>query len=153
MAQHRISVSGLVQAPAARVYDIIADYQNSHGHILPKPYFVSLTVERGGVGAGTVVSFQMRLMGRVQMFHATISEPEPGRRLVETTDTGAITTFLIEPHGNQQQTHITISTDTRVPDGLVGAVQGWLTTRLLRPIYVKELEQLAMYAAKSSERP
>jgi hypothetical protein len=33
-----------------------------------------------------------------------------------------------------------------VRDGLFGKVQGWLTERLLRPIYMKELEQLAAVA-------
>lgn len=144
MAQHSIRVSTLIKAPAAKIYGIIADYHNGHPQILPKPYFISLEVEKGGIGAGTVINFQMRLMGKVQGFHAIITEPEPGRVLVETTDTGAVTTFLVEPHNNGQHTSVTITTDTNIPEGLFGMAQGWLTTQLLRPIYAKELEQLAV---------
>ena len=53
MTQLRIAVSSLIQAPAQQAYAIIADYRNGHPRILPRPYFVSLTVEQGGVGAGT----------------------------------------------------------------------------------------------------
>src|SRR5436190_10058898 len=144
MAHHRVSASALIAAPATKVYALIADYRNGHPRILPKPYFVSLTVDQGGVGAGTVITFQMKLMGRVQTFHSVIAEPEPGRVLTETdTAAGAVTTFTVEPSAGGEQASVTITTDTQVPDGLAGRIQGWLTTRLLQPIYVKELAQLA----------
>jgi len=146
MARHQVGASALIEVPSAKVYSIIADYHNGHPHILPKPYFVSLTVEQGGIGAGTVISFQMKMMGELQIFHATISEPEPGRLLTETTDKGAITTFRVEPREDGQHAFVTISTETDIPDGLPGKFQGWLTTRLLRPIYIQELEQLAAFA-------
>ena len=55
----------------------------THGHpqILPKPPFVSLEVEKGGIGAGTVIRIAMRVLGRLQTFGAVITEPEPGRVL------------------------------------------------------------------------
>jgi hypothetical protein len=131
------------------VYRIIADYHDGHPHILPKPHFVSLTVEQGGLGAGTVIRFQMRLMGRLQTFRATITEPEPGRMLVETDmQTGAVTTFTVEPHDDAQHAAVTIATTMSVRNGLLGRLQGWLTTRLLHPIYIKELAQLAQVAAQ-----
>ena len=135
MAHHRVSASALIPAPPTKVYALIADYRNGHPRILPKPYFVTLRVEQGGIGAGTVITFQMKLIGRVQTFHAVIAEPEPGRILTETdTDTGAVTTFTVEPKTGGQQASVTITTDTQVPGGLAGLIQGWLTSRLLRPI-------------------
>ena len=151
MAQHRVSASALIPAPAAKVYALIADYRNGHPRILPKPYFVSLTVDQGGVGAGTVITFQMKLMGRLQTFHSIIAEPEPGHVLTETDTTlGAVTTFTVEPRASGEQAFVTITTDTEVPDGLAGRIQGWLTTQLLQPIYVKELAQLAAVTAEDS---
>ncbi len=47
MAQHTISASALVPAPAREVYAIIADYRDGHPKILPRPPFVSLEVEQG----------------------------------------------------------------------------------------------------------
>ncbi|HRJ44334.1 MAG: SRPBCC family protein [Caldilineaceae bacterium] len=151
MAINRINASAVIPAPADRVYGIIADYRDGHPHILPKPYFLSLEVVEGGVGAGTVVAFSMRLMGRVQHFRATVSEPEPGRVLVETNDSGAVTSFVVDPRpGNQCQ--VTIVTETDVRDGIAGKIAGWLTNRLLHPIYVKELAQLAAFAQVSPEK-
>lgn len=149
MAQHRITASALIPAPVQQVYAILADYHTGHPSILPKPHFVSLKVEKGGVGAGTVITFQMRLMGRLQTFRAEVTEPEPGRVLVETDlQTGAATTFTIAPRDNGHRAQVTIVTATKVRDGVVGRLEGWLATKLLRPIYVKQLEQLAAIAAK-----
>jgi hypothetical protein len=147
MARHGISASALISAPARKIYDLIADYRNGHPRILPKPYFTSLHVEEGGYGAGTVINFQMQIMGRAQSFHSRITEPEPGRILVETDkNTGAVTTFSVEPRSEGQEAFVTITTTTTVPDGFMGRIQGWLTARILRPIYEKELEQLAAVA-------
>lgn len=147
MALHHFSASAVIPAPAKHIYEIIADYHSGHPSILPKPYFVSLAVEKGGVGAGTVINFQMRLMGQLQNFHAEISEPEPGRVLVETyAGTGTVTRFIVDPRDDGQSAQVTIKTDTKVRNGVLGTVEGWLTTQLLRPIYVKELEQLANVA-------
>lgn len=147
MAKHNMSASALVSAPARKVYDLIADYRDGHPRILPKPYFVSLHVEQGGYGAGTVINFEMQLMGRKKSFHSTITEPEPGHTLVETDmNTGAVTTFRVDPRSDGQEAFVTITTTTTVPNGLLGKLQGWLTTRLLRPIYEKELAQLAAVA-------
>jgi len=50
----------------------------------PKKYFLSMEVEEGGVGSGTIVNFTMRLLGQTQALHSIITEPETGRLLVET---------------------------------------------------------------------
>ncbi len=151
MAQHRISASALIPAPAEKVYAIIADYQNGHPAILPKPPFVSLTVEKGGVGSGTEITFQMRLMGKLQTFRAVITEPEPGRVLAESDlDTGTVTTFTVEPRDNGNSAYVTISTETKVRDGVLGGLEEWMATRLLHPVYVKELAQLTAVATNKA---
>lgn len=147
MVDYPVSVSALISAPVDKVYAIIADYQKGHSLILPKPYFVSMVVEEGGVGAGTRIRFQMALMGRLQTFRAVITEPEPGRVLVETDlDAGTITTFTVEPKDNGKTSFVTIETILKLPNGIAGKIQGWLAARMLRPIYVKELAQLAIVA-------
>ena len=144
MATKEIKVSRIIQEAPEKVYAIIADYHNGHPLILPKPYFVSLEVEEGGYGAGTLIRFQMKLMGRLQTFRAEISEPQPGRVLVETDlDTGTTTTFTMEEHGQTQASRVTIETVIQVREGLIGTLEGWLTERLLQPVYIKELDQLA----------
>jgi len=148
MTTNQFSASALIEAPAPMLYDIIADYHHGHPAILPKPPFVALEVEQGGTGEGTVVRVDMKVMGRLQTFRATITEPEPGRVLVETNDTGYVTTFTVEPRAEGQHGYVTISTDLNGHGGIFGALERWFVKRLLRPVYVRELEQLAAVATK-----
>jgi uncharacterized protein YndB with AHSA1/START domain len=146
MSSNRITASAIIDAPPAEVYRIIADYREKHPQILPRPPFESLEVEKGGFGAGTVIRVTMRVLGRPQAFLATITEPEPGRVLVETNDTGYVTTFTVDPVDGEARSAVTISTEVR-RQGLSGAVEGWLAGRLLLPVYRKELEKLATVAS------
>jgi hypothetical protein len=145
MKSYTITASARLSAPAALVYTIIADYHNGHPHILPKPPFIALQVEHGGIGAGTIINFQMRLFGATQSFRAAITEPQPGKVLVETNmePGGAITTFLVTPVGQSPHTDVTITTEGRTTHGgMLGILEKLLTTMLLRPIYVRELALL-----------
>lgn len=128
------------------VYRILADYHRGHPRILPSPAFVSLIVEQGGIGAGTVIRVQMRLLGQLQTFRATVTEPEPGRVLVETNDTGYITTFTVEPRANGEHALVTFSTEMPARAGVRAMFGRWLVKRLLRPVYEKELALLATVA-------
>ena len=145
--KHIVSASATIPARRERVYSLIANYSDGHPRILPKQ-FTSLVVEQGGVGAGTIIRFQMRMLGRKQTFRAAISEPDPGRLLVETDldANGAVTTFAINPGGAPADSHVTISTELPVRAGFLGKIERLLTTLMLRPIYVKELENLARVA-------
>ena len=63
MAEIRVSAERSIAAPAARVYRLIADYREHHPRFLP-PAFSDFQVERGGVGAGTVIRFRLAAGGR-----------------------------------------------------------------------------------------
>jgi len=145
--KHIVSASATIPARRERVYSLIADYNDGHPRILPKQ-FMSLVVEQGGVGAGTIIRFQMRVFGKKQTFRAAITEPERGRVLVETDlDTnGAVTTFTVNPGSAPADSHVTISTELRVRSGFLGKIEKTLLTLLLRPTYVQELENLARVA-------
>jgi uncharacterized protein YndB with AHSA1/START domain len=139
----RISAKREIAAPADRVYRIIADYVNHHPKILP-PAFTSIEVEEGGVGAGTVVRFSIKVAGRTTSFHQRILEPEPGRVLVEDDlDTDLATTFTVTPTGAGSS--VTIES-AWTPKGLQGLVERLMAPRLMRPIYEQELELLDRYA-------
>jgi len=145
--RHTISASAIIPARRDRVYSLIADYRDGHQRILPKQ-FTSLVVDQGGTGDGTIIRFQMSLLGKKQTFRAAITEPDPGRVLVETDlDTnGAITTFTVNPGTAPADSHVTISTELPVRAGFLGRIERAFSTALLRPIYFKELENLARVA-------
>ena len=110
--------------------------------------FSGLEVEQGGIGAGTVIRFQMSVFGRKRTFRAAVTEPEPGRVLVETDlDTnGAVTTFMVDPATAPADCRVTISTELKVSSGFLGLIEKTLSTLLLRPLYEKELANLARVA-------
>jgi hypothetical protein len=139
--KHIVSASATIPARRERVYSLIANYKDGHPRILPGQ-FTSLLVEQGGVGAGTIIRFQMSVFGKKQTFRAAITEPEPGRVLVETDldANGAATTFIVNPGRAPADSHVTISTELRVRSGFLGKIE------LLRPVYVQELENLARVA-------
>jgi len=145
--KHIVSASAIVPARRERVYSLIANYNDGHPRILPKQ-ISNLTVEQGGVGAGTVIRFQVSILGKKQNFRAAITEPEPGRVLVETDlDTnGAVTTFTVDPGTAPADSRVTISTELPVRAGFLGMLERRFSTLVLRPMYMKELQNLARVA-------
>lgn len=139
--------SKIIDAPADIIYRIIADYRNGHAHILPKPYFLSMDVEEGGYGAGTIVNFEMRLLGQRQAFHSLITEPEPGRLLVETDlRSGIPTSFHVISTGTKDESQVTISTELRG----MNSIQSFVAKMILQRVYREELELLAKAAEEQA---
>jgi hypothetical protein len=142
-----IQAAALIDAPAKRVYDIIADYRNGHPHILPKSFFTALEVEKGGVGAGTVVRVGSKLFGRQYSMRVEVSEPIPGCLIAERDlDSELVTTFRVSPEHRGHHAHVTIMTEMPKSPGIKGMIEGWLLPRTLQKVYVEELRQLAEYA-------
>jgi hypothetical protein len=144
-----VKATAVVPAPASRVYRIIADYHRAHPSILPPEYFDDLVVEEGGVGAGTRISFTMNAYGSKTRSRAHITEPEPGRVLVETVEgSGIVTRFLVDPlAGDRSQ----VTIETRYP---LGGLRGWFERLVvpgyLKKVYTAELELLKARAAEPS---
>lgn len=133
-----------IPAPAAAVYDIIADYRTGHPRILPAKYFGALDVLEGGRGAGTRIRFEMKAFGRLNVATGDITEPRPGTELRETLDSGIVTTFLVETRG-AREAMVTITTEYDKP-GILGWFEKILATSYLRRVYVAELAQLERVA-------
>lgn len=142
------SGSGVIHAPPARVYGILADYRVHHPRIVPPEYFRTVAVEAGGVGAGTRIRVETRVLGRTQQFVHDIREPEPGRVLEEVDASGfSVTRFTVEPAEQGRAATVTIETTFRVRRGPLGVIERALTAAMLRRIYRKELVRLEQYAA------
>lgn len=151
MKTQHASASAVINAPSEQVYAILADYHAGHPNILPKQYFSSIEVTRGGVGAGTALRFQMRAGNTTRSFLADVTEPEPGRVLVESNrletdpDITSVTTFTVDPNG-ERQTHLTIATEMVVSNWLEGVI----STMFLRRVYAQEIKQIAALAQAQS---
>jgi|FLYN01.1.fsa_nt_gi hypothetical protein len=146
MSQVHVEVSDVVDARPEEIYAVLSDYHVGHAAILPKPYFADMTVEQGGKGAGTVIRLRMKVFGTERVFRQVVSEPEPGRVLVEMdADAGVVTTFTIEPLGGGKQSRVTIVTDSRVSPGIQGLIEKLINPSFLRRLYKQELRNLAEY--------
>jgi len=145
--KHFVSASAIIPARREQVYALIANYRDGHPRILPKQ-ISGLVVEQGGIGAGTVIRFQMSVFGKKQTIRAAVTEPEPGRVLVEADlDTnGAVTTYTVDQGPAPADSRVTISTELKVRSGFLGTLEKSLSTLLLRPMYLQELENLARVA-------
>lgn len=148
---YTVSATAHIDATPQRVYDIIANYRDGHPSILPGQ-FRNFTVEQGGIGDGTVIRFDVRAFGRTQHFRGIVTEPQPGRVLVEryAEPAPSTTTFTVVPDGTFGKTRVTITTELSTQHaGILGAIERFLAARLMRQMYAEELARLA---AKGRER-
>src|SRR5262249_53810952 len=112
MSTYRVTATRRIGAPAKIAYDIIADYRHGHTLIVPPKVFQNLQVKSGGFGDGTKICFDVRAFGSTKTLNADITEPTPGRVLVETDlEAGVITTFTVVPTSDGRGCDVTISTD------------------------------------------
>jgi Polyketide cyclase / dehydrase and lipid transport len=150
----RYTVSGSLRivAPPQRIYRLISDYHTGHPTILPKQ-FSNMRVEAGGIGAGTRVAFDMTVLGQKQHFVALVSEPEPGRVLVETNlePHDSVSTFIIDPEDDGRAATVTIQTDMPGRAGVAGAIEKFVARRVLKSIYAEELRLLQLRAAEDGK--
>jgi hypothetical protein len=132
-----------VPAPSEAVYAVLANYLEGHPRILPK-HFTNLVVEEGGIGAGTVIRFQMHTLGQRRELRAAVSEPEPGRVLQERSlqADGAVTTFTVHPIDSGASAQVVITTELTRRTGPIAAIERAMTSAMLRSIYRKELNLL-----------
>ncbi len=146
---YEVSMTRRIPAPADRVYAVFADYREAHPRILPPSFFVGLTVEEGGYGAGTILVVKGKFAGRVRSMRGVVTEPEPGRLLVETyPEDHTVTSFRVigEPGGDASS--VTISTVLPLRRGPAGWIERAVVRRLLRRVYAEELERVAAFVGQ-----
>lgn len=149
MAEIVVSAQRLIRAPANRVYGYLADYQQHHPKILP-PAFSDFQIDEGGVGAGTVFRVNVTAGGRTRSYHMRVSEPEPGRRLVESDQNSSlVTTFTAIPDAQGALTRI--ETRWQGAGGIGGFFERLFAPRAAGRLYADELRRLDEYARTRSQ--
>jgi len=143
MAKVAASAERTIDAPADEVYGYLAD-MHQHPRFLP-PAFSDFQVVEGGVGAGTVTQFKVTAGGRTREYRTQITEPEPGRTLVETdTRSSLVTTFNVSPQDGKSLVRISSSWDGA--GGIGGFFERTFAPRALRKLFLDELDRLNTYA-------
>ncbi len=143
MGTIHVDAHKLIAAPAQTVYGYLAD-MSVHPQFLP-PAFSDFQIESGGVGARTVTRFKVTAGGRARDYRMEVSEPEPGRVLQESdTNSSLVTTFTVTPAG--ESSNVEISTTWQGAGGIGGFFERTFAPRVMRGIYVDELDRLDAYA-------
>ena len=111
-------------------------------------FFRRLDVLEGGTGAGTRVRGEVRVFGRTVAFEHVVSEPEPGRRLMESDVSGSsVTEFIVDPVDGAAR--VTMRTEFSTErEGILGRIERWMTAATLERIYKEELGLLSAAAAR-----
>jgi Polyketide cyclase / dehydrase and lipid transport len=151
MGQIQVKADAVLDARPEDVYTTIADYRIGHPSILPKESLYDLQVEEGGYGAGTIIRFKSRILGVEQSFRHRVSEPEPGRVLVEQdidTKQNLATTFTVIPIEEGQKSQVEISTTMNASPGIRGLAERMVVSIFNPRIYRKELKLLESVAQK-----
>lgn len=143
--QIQAQFAAVLNARPEDVYATLADYRQGHPSILPRRNLYDLQVEQGGYGAGTTMRFKSRILGNEQSFYQRVSEPEPGRVLVEQdidSPRNVVTNFTVLPVEGGQKAHVTISETMNASPGFAGAVERAILPTSLRRIFRQELRLL-----------
>ena len=144
MSRINVSAERIIEAPADLVYGFVADMREHHRRFLPAA-FSDFEVESGGVGAGTVTRFKVTAGGRTREYRMEVAEPEPGRVLTESdTASSLVTTFTVTPEGDRSR--VRIATTWEGAGGVGGFFERLAAPRVMRGIYVDELDRLNTYA-------
>lgn len=146
MRKTHFEASAVIDARPEDVYAVIADYRNGHPYIVPKELLYGMEVEAGGWGAGTIIHYKMRAFGSERLARAIVSEPEPGKVLVEAQTTSSLaTTFTVTPVGDGQQSLVQIATKWEASPTLRGAIEQAFYPFVMKRSYPKELSLLAAF--------
>lgn len=143
MAKVEASAQRTIDAPADAVYGYLAD-MSQHPKFLP-PAFSDFQVVEGGVGAGTVTTFSVTAGGRTRNYRMNVTEPAPGRTLVESdAKSSLVTTFNVEPQGSKSL--VSIHTSWNGAGGIGGFFEKTFAPGAMKKLYLDELDRLNTYA-------
>ena len=149
MADVSVAAERLIRAPAERVYRCVADFREHRPRFLP-PAFSDFRVEEGGVGEGTVISFNLTAGGRTRRYRSRVPEPQLARALTESdTASSTVTTFRVTPE--REGSRVRIETRWQGAAALQGFFQRLFAPRVLRAVYDDELERLNRYARQLAD--
>ena len=97
------------------------------------------------MGAGTITRFTVNAGGHRRVYRMRVTEPEPGRVLVESdTNSSLVTTTTVTPDGSASRVQISTTWDGAAGAG--GFFERLFAPRVMQGIYADALERLNAYA-------
>ncbi len=136
----------IIHAKPQDVYEVLTDYKNKRPLMLTHN-FLNYTVEKGGKGNGTEVSYRLRAANRERPYHLHITEPLKGQVLTEKDrDSSLVTTWTLAPQNDGKMTRVNVMTEWEGSRGIGGFFERTFAPRGLKQIYTTMLDLLALLA-------
>jgi hypothetical protein len=141
MGTIQVAAERVIPASPTTAYGYLAD-MHEHERFLP-PAFSNFTIEHGGVGAGSVVTFTATAGGRSRAYRMTISEPTLGTLVETDANSTLVTTFTVAAQG--QDALVKIATTWQGAGGIGGFFERRFAPKVMQKLYADELERFANF--------
>jgi len=125
----------VVNAQPEDVYAVLTDYKARRPQILT-PNFLDYTVEQGGQGAGTEISYRLRAARRERSYHMIVKEPLKGWVITESDQhSSLVTTWTLSPEDDGLRTRVRVDSEWEGGTGVGGFFERTFAPMGLRRIY------------------
>src|SRR5579884_3786956 len=132
-----------IKAPPQKSSAALIDYQNTRPAMLT-PNFLDYTVEKGGVGEGTEISYRLQAGGRERPYRMQVTETVKGQTVTEKDLNSSLsTTWTLTPMQGGRATKVQVTTSWEGASGVGGFFERTFAPMGLRRIYDQMLSQLA----------
>lgn len=151
MSHISVRSTRIVDAKPSEVFKTLADYQTKRPRMLPRNY-LDYTVEKGGQGGGTIISYRFHAAGRERPYRMQVEETIKGQVLTER-DTGSslVTRWSVVPVDNGQKSRVNVESDWTGGSGVGGFFERTFAPLGLRRVYQDALVALALMVQPPAE--
>ncbi|MEU4497768.1 SRPBCC family protein [Streptomyces sp. NPDC023998] len=147
MAQVEATTERIISADAEKVFDALADYENTRAKVLPE-HFSEYKVLEGGDGEGTVVHWKLQATSkRIRDCVLEVTEPTEGRLVEKDRNSSMATTWTVTPAG-EGKSKVVVSTVWNGAGGIGGFFEKTFAPKGLGRIYDALLAKLAAEVEK-----
>jgi uncharacterized protein YndB with AHSA1/START domain len=147
MAQVEATTERIISADAEKVFDALADYENTRAKLLPE-HFSEYEVREGGDGEGTLVHWKLQATSkRIRDCLLEVAEPTEGQLVEKDRNSSMVTTWTVTPAGEGKSKAVVI-TVWNGAGGIGGFFEKTFAPKGLGRIYDEVLAKLAAEVEK-----
>lgn len=147
MAQVEATTERIISADAEKVFDALADYENTRAKLLPE-HFSEYEVREGGDGEGTLVHWKLQATSkRIRDCLLEVAEPTEGQLVEKDRNSSMVTTWTVTPAGEGKSKAV-ITTVWNGAGGIGGFFEKTFAPKGLGRIYDEVLAKLAAEVEK-----
>src|SRR6266516_2088219 len=144
MSHIHVMSERVVNAQPEDVYAALTDYKVRRPQILT-PNFLAYTVEQGGQGAGTEISYRLRAARRERPYHMIVKEPLQGWVITESDQhSSLVTTWTLSPEDDGLRTRVRVDSEWEGGTGVGGFFERTFAPLGLSRIYRSMLDLLTL---------